>query len=277
MMIHATEGGIAVQRGDRWHRVRDFSFDRLFRARSPVTWLRRRLAGECAAPTRRMRAPIESQEVWAAGVTYARSRRARVEESAHEATVYDRVYRARRPEIFFKATPHRVAGDGGDVRIRRDSRWNVPEPELALAVNRCGRIFGYTIANDMSSRSIEGENPLYLPQAKIHDACCALGPCLVIADAPPAASTTIAMRISRARRVVYDGSISLARMRRTPEELVGYLFRDNSFPNGCYLLTGTGIVPGREFTLHDGDVIAISIDGVGTLTNHVRRGSAQLT
>jgi len=271
MKIYATQSGVAIHYGDRWYRVREFSFDQLFRARSPAAWLRRRLAGKRVAVTGRLRPPLESQEVWAAGVTYSRSRRARVEESAHEATVYDRVYRARRPEIFFKATPHRVVGDGGDVRIRRDSAWSVPEPELALAINRYGRIFGYSIGNDMSSRSIEGENPLYLPQAKIHDGCCALGPCLVVSNAPLALTTTIEMHISRARRVIYSGSVSLARMRRSPAELVDYLFRDNSFPDGCYLLTGTGIVPGRDFTLADGDDVEITIDGIGPLRNLVRR------
>jgi 2-dehydro-3-deoxy-D-arabinonate dehydratase len=273
MKIYATDSGIAVRRGDHWVRVRDFSFDRLFRERSPAAWLRARLGRERPSVTGTLRPPLESQEVWAAGVTYSRSRRARVEESAHEATVYDRVYRARRPELFFKATPHRVVGDGGDVRIRRDSRWNVPEPELALAINRYGTIFGCTIGNDMSSRSIEGENPLYLPQAKIHDGCCALGPCLVVAAAPLAPTTGIQMHISRASKVIYSGAIPLSKMRRSPGELVEYLVRDNSFPDGCYLLTGTGIVPERDFTLRDGDVIEIRIDGIGTLTNRVRRAS----
>ena len=270
MRIYATQSEVSVHDGDRWSRVRDFSFDRLFRQRDPAKWLRSRVGRVRTAVTGRLRPPLESQEVWAAGVTYSRSRRARIEESANEASVYDRVYRARRPEIFFKATPHRVVGDRAAVRIRRDSRWNVPEPELALAINCHGRIFGCAIGNDMSSRSIEGDNPLYLPQAKIYDGCCALGPCLVVSDELPFTSA-IEMHIRRAGHVVYSGRIPLSRMRRSPDQLVEYLRRDNSFPNGCYLLTGTGIVPPREFTLRDGDVIVISIEAVGVLTNRVRR------
>jgi len=271
MKIYATRSGVAVHHGDCWHRVRDFSFDRLFRERAPLRWLRTRLAGEREAVTGKLLPPLESQEVWAAGVTYQRSRQARMEESARAATVYDRVYRARRPELFFKATRHRVAGHGGAVRIRRDSCWNVPEAELALAVNRHGTIFGYSIGNDMSSRSIEGENPLYLPQAKIYDGCCALGPCLMLTEEPLEPTVEISLRISRASTAVYSGSTRLSKMRRSAVELVDWLFRDNSFPDGCYLLTGTGIVPGRDFTLADGDDVEITIDGIGRLRNRVRR------
>jgi 2-dehydro-3-deoxy-D-arabinonate dehydratase len=215
--------------------------------------------------------PIVSQEVWAAGVTYFRSREARIEESqtAGGGDFYDRVYRAERPELFFKATPHRVAGPNQAVRVRRDSRWNVPEPELVLAVTRAGRIVGYTVGNDVSSRDIEGENPLYLPQAKVYDRSCALGPCVWVTEEAPAASTEIRMEIVRAGASVFDGATTLARLRRTPESLVEFLFRDNSFPRGCFLLTGTGIVPPDEFTLQSGDEVRINIEPIGTLVNTV--------
>ena len=171
--------------------------------------------------------------------------------------------------LFFKSTPHRVVGHGENVVIRDDSDWNVPEAELTLAINRDGEIFGYTIGNDMSSRRIEGENPLYLPQAKIWDGSCALGPCLLVSDAPMALATEISLWVSRAGDVVVEGRTSLAELKRSPEELVSYLFRQNSFPAGCYLLTGTGIVPAADFTLEKGDRIAITIDGIGTLENTV--------
>jgi 2-dehydro-3-deoxy-D-arabinonate dehydratase len=270
MKIYSTASGVVVRDGDRWLGTREFSFDELFRASDPPAWLRTHLAGAAEALTAELRAPLEAQEVWAAGVTYYRSREARMEESEREADIYDRVYRAERPELFFKATRHRVVGHGGEVRIRADSEWNVPEAELALAVNRDGRVFGYTIGNDMSSRSIEGDNPLYLPQAKIYDGCCALGPCLLLAENPPAPSTEISLRIRRSNADVFRGSTRLSELKRTPGELVGFLFRDNSFPNGCYLLTGTGIVPDSEFTLAAGDEIQITIEPIGTLTNRVR-------
>ena len=216
-------------------------------------------------------APIGSQEVWAAGVTYLRSRSARIEESktAGGGDFYDRVYQAHRPELFFKATPHRVAGPGREVRIRRDSNWNVPEPELALAVNAQGAIIGYTIGNDMSSRDIEGENPLYLPQAKVYAQCCGLGPALYVSSAPLDPGTGIDIVVRRAGQRAFAGHCELRSMKRSPEELVEFLFRDNDFPNGCLLLTGTGIVPPDDFTLLAGDVVQITIDPIGTLTNTV--------
>jgi 2-dehydro-3-deoxy-D-arabinonate dehydratase len=215
--------------------------------------------------------PIVSQEVWAAGVTYYRSRTARIEESqtACGGDFYDRVYTAERPELFFKATPHRVAGPHQAVRIRRDSRWNVPEPELALAVTRNGRIVGYTVGNDMSARDIEGENPLYLPQAKVYDQSCALGPCVLVSAEMLSTSTEIRMEIVRGDEKVFSGSTTLAQLRRSPESLVEFLFRDNSFPRGCFLLTGTGIVPPDEFTLQSRDEIRITIEHIGTLVNTV--------
>jgi 2-dehydro-3-deoxy-D-arabinonate dehydratase len=218
-------------------------------------------------------APIVSQEVWAAGVTYYRSRTARMEESREAGgdNFYDRVYEAERPELFFKATAHRVAGPGTPVRIRHDSHWNVPEPELALVVTRGGKIVGYTIGNDMSSRDIEGENPLYLPQAKVYDRSCALGPCILVTEERPHSSTEIQLQILREGETVFEGATTLAQLKRTPESLVEFLYRDNSFPQGCFLLTGTGVVPPDDFTLQTRDEIRITIEPIGTLINTVER------
>ena len=216
-------------------------------------------------------APIGTQEVWAAGVTYFRSRTARMEESksAGGGDFYDRVYGADRPELFFKASAHRVVGDNGTVRIRKDSKWNVPEPELTLVINRRGKIVGYTIGNDMSSRDIEGENPLYLPQAKVYDGSCAIGPAVLVADGPLPKTTEIRLQINRAGDSVFAGATTLAQLKREPVELVEYLYRETSFPTGCYLLTGTGVVPPDAFTLASGDEVKISIEGIGTLRNVV--------
>jgi 2-dehydro-3-deoxy-D-arabinonate dehydratase len=215
--------------------------------------------------------PIGSQEVWAAGVTYFRSRNARMEESkdAGGGSFYDRVYAAERPELFFKATPHRVVGPGAAVRIRRDAHWSVPEPELTLLLNPRGEIVGYTIGNDMSSRDIEGENPLYLPQAKVYDGSCALGPCLLVAEQPLPRSSAISLSIAREGKVIFAGQTTLEMLKRDPRELAGYLFREASFPAGAYLMTGTGIVPEDNFTLAHGDHIEISIDSIGLLSNVV--------
>jgi 2-dehydro-3-deoxy-D-arabinonate dehydratase len=216
-------------------------------------------------------APIESQEVWAAGVTYLRSRSARMEEAkaAGGGDFYDRVYDAERPELFFKSTPHRVAGPGAAVAIRDDSSWSVPEPELTLLVTPTGKITGYTIGNDMSSRDIEGENPLYLPQAKVYDRSCALGPCILVSNDPLPNTTEIAITIERDGQPAFTGTTKLAALKRDPAELVHYLYRQNSFPNGCFLLTGTGIVPPDNFTLEEGDKINITIGPIGMLTNYV--------
>src|SRR5688500_428452 len=224
-----------------------------------------------AVDDEKLLAPITDQEVWAAGVTYLRSKVARMEESkeAGGGTFYDKVYEAPRPEIFFKATPHRVVGPGQKVRIRHDSQWNVPEPELALVVNPKGLILGFTIGNDMSSRDIEGENPLYLPQAKVYDGCCALGPCVLVSNQPLPRETEIALEIWRGGESVFHGKTSLAQMKRGLQELVDWLFRDNSFPNGVILLTGTGVVPPDDFTLQSGDDIRISIPPIGILHNTV--------
>jgi 2-dehydro-3-deoxy-D-arabinonate dehydratase len=218
-----------------------------------------------------LRAPIGTQEVWAAGVTYYRSREARMRESEQSGggSFYDRVYDAARPELFFKATSSRVVGPGGKVAIRDDSSWSVPEPELTLLVSPRGKITGYTVGNDMSSRSIEGENPLYLPQAKVYHRCCALGPCILVNRDPLPKSTEISMEIMRANQREFTGATLLSSMKRDPPTLVEYLYRNNTFPTGCYLLTGTGIVPSEGFTLKVGDQIRISIAGIGTLTNTV--------
>ncbi len=184
-------------------------------------------------------------------------------------TFYDRVYTAARPELFFKSTPHRTVGPGAPVRIRYDSKWNVPEPELTLLVSPKGKILGYTVGNDMSSRDIEGENPLYLPQAKVYDGSCALGPGILIAKEALPPETGIHIEIRREGAAAFSDSTTLAVMKRNPSELVEYLFRENTFPNGCFLLTGTGIVPPNTFTLASGDEIVITIDGIGTLSNPV--------
>ena len=215
-------------------------------------------------------APIDRQEVWAAGVTYKRSQVARMEESEHGATHYDRVYSADRPELFFKATPHRVQGNGQPVRVRADSRWSVPEPEFTLVISPVGKIVGYTIGNDMSARDIEGENPLYLPQAKVYSQCCALGPAILLATQPlDLANTQIRMTIERQRREVFGGETSLAQLNRKLEDIAAWLLRENEFPAGVFLLTGTGIVPPDDFTLAAGDVIQMTISGIGTLKNPV--------
>jgi len=216
-------------------------------------------------------APVSKQEVWAAGVTYLRSRDARIEESkdAGGGTFYDKVYLAERPELFFKASPFRVVNPGEHVRIRKDSDWNVPEPELTLFLNNRGKISGYTIGNDMSSRSIEGENPLYLPQAKVYDGSAAVGPCIYVSRDRLPSDTLITILIERKGENVFDGQVRVDRIKRDLNELAEYLFRECSFPYGCFLMTGTGVVPPNEFTLQEDDQISISIDNIGTLKNVV--------
>lgn len=219
-------------------------------------------------------APIDRQEVWAAGVTYKRSQTARMEESEASASCYDLVYRSDRPELFFKATPHRVSGPGAPLRIRWDADWNVPEPELTLVISSDKRLVGFTIGNDMSSRDIEGENPLYLPQAKLYDQSAGLGPCITLSDAmPPRRQTGIRLKIERGEQTVFEGKTNLDQMARTFEDLIDYLGRDQTFPDGVFLMTGTGIVPENDFTLEEGDTVHISIDGIGTLTNPIVRGT----
>lgn len=274
MKIYRAQQGNYVEDAGLFYPLEQIRWDALL-ARED---LREYLAGTIAKgraveaiDERTLEAPIENQEVWAAGVTYYRSRSARIEESqdAGGGDFYDRVYSAQRPELFFKATAHRVAGPNGKVRIRRDANWSVPEPELTLAISPAGRIVGYTVGNDMSSRDIEGANPLYLPQAKVYDRSCALGPGILIAAEPLPPTTEIRMEILRGGSVEFQGAVTLADMKRDPATLVEYLFRDNSFPHGCFLLTGTGIVPPDHFTLASGDVIRIAIAPIGTLVNQV--------
>ena len=214
--------------------------------------------------------PVDEQEVWAAGVTYKRSQVARMEESASAASHYDKVYTADRPELFFKATPHRVSGPGQPLRVRCDSKWSVPEPEFTLVINTSGKIVGYTIGNDMSARDIEGENPLYLPQAKMYNQCAGVGPCVLLAEKPlDQDAIDIQLDIRRGGKSVFGGSTKLSQMKRTPDELAKWLFKENVFPNGAFLMTGTGVVPDDSFTLEDGDEVSITITGIGTLTNPI--------
>lgn len=216
-------------------------------------------------------APIGNQELWASGVTYMRSKEARMEESkkSHGDYFYEKVYDADRPELFFKAAAHRVVGPGDIVNIRRDSAWNVPEPELTLFISSYGTIEGYTVGNDMSSRSIEGENPLYLPQAKSYDRSAALGPCVLVPSSPLSLESKIELIIRRNGEIVFEGTIAINQMKRKLEELVEYLYLECSFAYGCYLMTGTGIIPQDDFTLQPGDEVSISIENIGTLTNIV--------
>ena len=220
-------------------------------------------------------APVDRQEVWAAGVTYLRSKVARMEESEGAARFYDLVYDAERPELFLKATPSRVSGPNAPVRIREDALWNVPEPEVALLLSRHLRLVGYTVGNDVSSRDIEGENPLYLPQAKVYRQCCGLGPVILLEPGQPEhRELEIRLSIERAGAVAFEGRTSSGQMKRRFADLAGWLGRDNVFPNGVFLLTGTGLVPGDDFTLQPGDVVSITIPEVGTLRNPVVQGGA---
>jgi 2-dehydro-3-deoxy-D-arabinonate dehydratase len=236
-------------------------------------WLDESVSELLALGSVRLLAPIDTQEVWGAGVTYERSKVARQDESEQGGSFYDQVYRADRPELFFKATPSRVVGPEQPIRVRRDTRWCVPEPELALVLAPDLRLVGFTIGNDVSARDIEGRNPLYLPQAKVYDACCALGPVITLASAmPPMAQVEITLTIERGGSVAFQGSTSVSRMARQFNELSGWLGRDNVFPDGVILLTGTGIVPPDEFSLQAGDQVRIAIDGIGTLANPVIQG-----
>lgn len=272
LKLYRTAGGPVVECGGAFVRVAE-EWDALLNRPG----LADHLAGVAARapsdppPVEPLLAPAAGQEVWGAGVTYARSRSARLEESkdAGGATFYDRVYEAERPELFFKCAGWRARGSGQAVRIRRDARWSVPEPELALVLNTRGEIVGYTVGDDLSARDIEAENPLYLPQAKIWDGACALGPAILVTAAPLPPETAIALRVARAGAKVFEESTTLARMRRPMEELAAYLFRETSFPAGAVLLTGTGIVPPNEFALKGGDEIEIEVAPIGTLRNRV--------
>ncbi|MBK8095077.1 MAG: fumarylacetoacetate hydrolase family protein [Verrucomicrobiaceae bacterium] len=272
MLLYRTTNGIYLQSSNSWHLVPATDWDTLFNMPGLAAHLTQITQSTPAVPAPAadsILAPIGTQEVWAAGVTYFRSRTARMEESkdAGGGSFYDRVYAAERPEIFFKATPQRVAHPGQAMHLRADSKWMVPEPELTLAINSSGQLIGSTIGNDLSCRDIEGENPLYLPQAKCFKLCAALGPALLIHSEPLASTTRIHLRIERASATAFEGDTTLAQLKRTPSELAGFLFRDNTFPTGSFLMTGTGIVPGDDFTLRSADIVHITIDGIGTLSN----------
>ncbi len=273
MKLYRTSHGAFVEEQDHFYALASGNWDELLSSTALHARAHAAVKGKPASDfdANTILAPVVSQEVWAAGVTYFRSRSARIEESksAGGADFYDRVYAAERPELFFKATGRRVVGPGGAVRIRSDAKWSVPEPELVLFIDPAGEISGYTIGNDMSARDIEGENPLYLPQAKIYDRSCAMGPCVLLSREPIARSTAIHLGIERKSETVFAGSTTLAELKREPRELASFLFRDNSFPQGVFLMTGTGIVPGDDFTLAAGDRIRIGIDGIGVLENHV--------
>ncbi|MEC8044613.1 MAG: fumarylacetoacetate hydrolase family protein [Verrucomicrobiota bacterium] len=276
MRLYLTESGPVIEEGKALFSLEtELSWDELINRenlRSYLNGLRtsfQKYDSEDFLST--VRAPIGNQEVWAAGVTYFSSRLARMEESkdAGGGDFYSRVYGADRPEIFFKATPSRVVDPNAPFRIRSDSTWDVPEPELTLFASSSGTIEGYTIGNDVSSRSIEGENPLYLPQAKTFDQCACLGPCLYLPEEPLGDTTNIYMEIMRDGQEVFTGRTTLAEMKRQPKELINFLFRETSFADGVFLMTGTGIVPTSEFTLEAEDIVTISIDGIGKLTNPV--------
>jgi 2-dehydro-3-deoxy-D-arabinonate dehydratase len=277
MKLYRTNGGYIVEHQDRFYAGTDSPWDQLITREDLEAHLTKHLqqpmdAASFADIENQVLAPIGSQEVWASGVTYYRSRNARMEEAktAGGGDFYDRVYMAERPELFMKATANRVVGHRGKVAIRKDATWSVPEPELTLLASPSGKIVGYTIGNDMSSRDIEGENPLYLPQAKVYSRSCALGPGILVAgDQPIPTSTEIQLQIVRAGKPVFSGSTALTELKRSFSTLLEYLYRDNDFPHGCFLLTGTGIVPPDEFTLQQQDEIHITITGIGTLTNTV--------
>jgi 2-dehydro-3-deoxy-D-arabinonate dehydratase len=270
LLLYRTPNGPMVTVDGNWFDISAPSWDELLNTAKLALHLRSQTAHAkpVAAPAELL-APIEGQEVWGAGVTYFRSRVARKEESkeAGGGDFYDRVYNAPRPELFFKATALRVVPPGGALRIRSDSRWVVPEPELTLVVNKRGSIIGYTIGNDLSCRDIEGENPLYLPQAKTFDGCAAIGPGLLIQDQPLPGHTRIQLQVLRAGEVQVDDGTELSLMKRDPAELVAFLTREARFPAGCFLMTGTGIVPDEGFTLEPGDEVRITIDPIGTLVN----------
>ena len=271
--VFATPAGAILERAGQFLQPSQrLDFDAIFCAADPGAFLHDvcAKAKPAASPTK-LSAPLQSQEIWAAGVTYLRSKTARMAESKDSGggTFYDKVYEADRPELFFKATPHRVVAPGDAVRIRADSKWNVPEPELTLAINSAGKIFGFTIGNDMSSRDIEGENPLYLPQAKSYHRAAAVGPCIVVTDTLPGPETVIAIEIRRAQQVMFSGETTVGQIKRPLPSLADWLYRENSFPHGCYLMTGVGVVPPDSFTLNHGDEIRITIEPVGTLVNTV--------
>ena len=276
MKIYKTRQGIIIENENRFYLSKDnwdlfINDDHLFQKLEKLIKSSDETENANKIIEEEILAPVGSQELWACGVTYLRSKEGRQEESkgAGGGDFYAKVYEAERPEVFFKSTAHRIVGHNCKVRIRKDSTWDVPEPELTLVVTSSGKIVGYTIGNDMSSRSIEGENPLYLPQAKTYDGCASLGPCIYVTEKPLDKDTKIYLEINRNNSTILEGNIGINQMKRTLEELVSFVYRECSFPNGCFIMTGTGIVPGNDFTLQEDDEIKISIDGIGTLANKV--------
>jgi 2-dehydro-3-deoxy-D-arabinonate dehydratase len=276
MKVYKTQSGIILESNDLFYNAGDLDWDDFINDDNLLEKIEKLLVSGTARQTddiieSQILAPVSKQELWACGVTYLRSKIGRQEESkeAGGGDFYAKVYEAERPEVFFKATPNRIVGHNGKVRIRKDSTWDVPEPELTLVVTSSGKIVGYTIGNDMSSRSIEGENPLYLPQAKTYDGCAALGPCIYVTDKPLNNATTIHLSIRRNEANLFADKIEINQMKRTPTELVSFVFRECSFPHGCLIMTGTGIVPGNNITLQKGDQISIAIDNIGELINVV--------
>lgn len=276
MHIFKTNDKVIVKYSGLLYSSPDWSWDNFINRKGLHSEVLKDILTLSAAPSlsadlENLSVPITSQEIWASGVTYLRSMDARMEESkdAGGGDFYAKVYSAERPEIFFKSPAHRAVGTGGAVRIRKDSKWNVPEPELVLFICSAGTIEGYMIGNDMSSRDIEGENPLYLPQAKSYDGAAAVGPCLYVPLAPISPDTKIQLEILRGKEQMFADEILISRMKRTHQELAKFLFMEMSFPAGAYLMTGTGIVPPDSFTLNYGDVINITISNIGTLTNKV--------
>ena len=275
--LYRTQLGVLVERQGQFVKLTRLDWDRIVQQEDLMGFLRQHLESGGELPEgfglrdSDLLPPIVSQEVWAAGVTYRRSKAARMEESedAGGASFYDQVYGAERPELFPKAVPHRVVGHRQKVRIRSDSQWNVPEPELTLLVSPLGKLLGYTVGNDVSSRDIEGQNPLYLPQAKVYDRSCSIGPGVLVSDEELPGEAGISMEVQRGGEPIYSGNTQLSEMKRSFQELIDYLMRECSFPYGCYLMTGTGIVPPADFSLQSGDEILITIDGVGTLINEV--------
>lgn len=274
MKLYRTTNGFYAEYETKFYKIPTFIWDDLINRDDLHTYLKNTiltLLPVLSIDESTIVAPVGTQEVWASGVTYYRSKIARMEESkdAGGGTFYDKVYDAERPELFFKSLAHKVVGHGGTVNIRPDSTWNVPEPEWTLYATSSGKIVAYTIGNDMSSRSIEGENPLYLPQAKVYDGSAALGPCLYIPIEPMSVTTTIHIEISRDNKPVFEGKTTLEQLKRNPDELIGWLYRSNTFTSGAFLMTGTGLVPSSEFTLEIGDIVIISIDNIGQLKNTV--------
>jgi 2-dehydro-3-deoxy-D-arabinonate dehydratase len=278
MKLYKTKPGIIIEKDAAFFLIKEnwdsfINDDNLLHKASELTKSENAIKNQHEIFKDQLLPPVGSnQELWACGVTYLRSKIGRQEESkdAGGGDFYAKVYEAERPEVFFKSTPHRIVGHKAKVNIRKDSTWDVPEPELTLVVSTSGKIIGYTIGNDMSSRSIEGENPLYLPQAKTYDGCAAIGPCICVNEKGLASDTNIHLEIIRENKNVFEGNVALSQMKRTLEELVSFVYKECSFPHGCLIMTGTGIVPPNDFTLQSGDKIKISIDNIGTLINTVR-------